>query len=515
MTPAAKTAKSVLADRAAGVVVASAAGDALGAGYEFGPPLDPTTPVLMNGGGGFGWKPGEWTDDTQMALAILTPLADGITDPAEIEAGFRAWFDSGPCDVGNQTRAVLGSAGPLVEAAARYLEKRPGSAGNGSLMRTGPVALAHPDDPEAIAGLARVVSQRTHPDPDCVDACVLWSVAIDHTIHHAPASAEPWDWAEAARVGLPQLGEDRRARWADLIDAAEVGVPLDFPENGWVIHAFQAALAAMCSTPVPASGARPRGDGGGAGTGGGYRATLEPADHLRLALEHAVRAGGDTDTVAAIAGSLLGARWGATALPFPWRRLLAGQRVYGQPTLDAADLERLARLAFNGGRPGAQGWPAVASMLPHYEQDWADAAKRAELGGVEFGNVHAVAAAIADGADAVISLCRMGTDEVPEGIEHHTLGLLDSTAEENPNLAFLLADTTDAINAMVDEGKRVYVHCVQAQNRTPTMAAAWLHHHGGMPADEALRRAGHALNQPKPFLAEAVRNMAGKPDPVS
>src|SRR5262245_48453487 len=66
-------------DRAVGAVMASAVGDALGAPYEFYPP-NPAAPCVMEGGGGFGWEPGEWTDDTQMALAVLTVLARGSTD---------------------------------------------------------------------------------------------------------------------------------------------------------------------------------------------------------------------------------------------------------------------------------------------------------------------------------------------------------------------------------------------------------------------------------------------------
>ena len=475
----------VRADRAVGVIVGSAAGDALGAGYEFGPPLDPATPVQMKGGGAFAWEPGEWTDDTQMALAILTPLARGAADIELIEAGFREWFDSGPADVGNQTRAVLGSTGPLVDAAARFTTGRPDdAAGNGSLMRTGPIALAHPGDPAAIASLARRVSELTHPDPDCVDACVLWSVAIDHTIHHAPPSHEHWDWAQALRDALPHLEEDRRSRWLALIDEAVDASPLVFPKSGWVIHAFQAALATICSTPVPDA--------------------PMAAAHLRLALENAVRAGGDTDTVAAIAGSMLGARWGATALPFEWRRVLHGRRIYGEPALVTADLERMARLASNGGRSDVHGWPSSSSMVPHYEKDWPDRPRRVMFDGVEFGNVAALRDAIAGGANAVISLCRMGTDEVPDHVEHHTLGLLDSTAEENPNLEFLLADTTDVIARLVEDGRHVFVHCVQAQNRTPTLASMWLARGDGVSADEALDQAAAALNRPKAFLAEAV-----------
>lgn len=93
----------VLADRAVGAVPGSAAGDALGAHYEFGPPLPSNTPVDMIGGGAFGWVPGERTDDTQMALAILGVLAVGSNDRGEVQRSFRRWYESGPADIGIQT----------------------------------------------------------------------------------------------------------------------------------------------------------------------------------------------------------------------------------------------------------------------------------------------------------------------------------------------------------------------------------------------------------------------------
>ena len=64
-------------DRACGVLLGAAAGDALGAGYEFGPPLAPDAPVDMIGGGLGPFKPGEWTDDTSMAIAIAEIAATG------------------------------------------------------------------------------------------------------------------------------------------------------------------------------------------------------------------------------------------------------------------------------------------------------------------------------------------------------------------------------------------------------------------------------------------------------
>ena len=63
-------------DRAVGVLVATAAGDALGAPYEFEPPRGPELQVEMVGGGSFGWAPGEWTDDTSMALCLAASLVE-------------------------------------------------------------------------------------------------------------------------------------------------------------------------------------------------------------------------------------------------------------------------------------------------------------------------------------------------------------------------------------------------------------------------------------------------------
>jgi len=176
----------VRADRTAGAVIASAAADALGAPHEFGGPLPADHELTMTGGGSFGWAPGEWTDDTQQALTVLAPLAAVEPDPlAAIEAGLLAWYRSGPADVGNQTRAVFQRASrdrlDLTTAAAAHQASHPDAAGNGSLMRTGPVGLAAGGE-HAVADLAAAVSRLTHPHPDAVDACVLWSTAVSRAL---------------------------------------------------------------------------------------------------------------------------------------------------------------------------------------------------------------------------------------------------------------------------------------------------------------------------------------------
>ncbi|MGZ6883044.1 MAG: ADP-ribosylglycohydrolase family protein, partial [Nocardioidaceae bacterium] len=108
--------------RVAGALVGSAVGDALGAPFEFGPPgrfsARFPTPARgvhteMCGGGSLGWEPGEFTDDTQMGLLVAESLAErGALDEADLFDRFRAWLRADPPDVGNQTRAVLGSEHP-------------------------------------------------------------------------------------------------------------------------------------------------------------------------------------------------------------------------------------------------------------------------------------------------------------------------------------------------------------------------------------------------------------------
>jgi ADP-ribosylglycohydrolase len=94
-------------DRACGVLLATAAGDALGAGYELGPPLPLDEQVNVKGGGTFGWAPGEWTDDTSMAVAIAETAASGAdlrTAAAQdaVTARWCAWATEAP-DAGAQT----------------------------------------------------------------------------------------------------------------------------------------------------------------------------------------------------------------------------------------------------------------------------------------------------------------------------------------------------------------------------------------------------------------------------
>lgn len=232
--------------------------------------------------------------------------------------------------------------------------------------------------------------------------------------------------------------------WADRLDAAGSATPDAFARNGWVVEALQGAWSAISGTPVPA-------EDRAAGT---FR-----AQHLRLALEAGVRGGRDTDTVAAIAGGLLGAAYGASAVPATWRRI-----VHGWPGLRARGLLALGDAIvkvqpFNG---DYSTWSHSKVLVPHPYDD-----------GVLLGSIDAVRPLPA-GIDAVISLCRVGESDVPRKAEHVEVRLIDSdNPAENPDLAFVLDDTVRVIRQSRAEGKTVLVHCVQAQSRTPTVAALY------------------------------------------
>ena len=312
-------------DRATGAVCGGAAGDALGAGYEFtNPHLEEE--IVMKGGGAFNWAPGEWTDDTAMAVAILDAIAEGCCDLEEIGNNFLSWYASSPPDVGIQTSAVLSSAqngAELMLAGREFYDKYPNKAGNGALMRTGPVALSALGDRELVASNAEAIAALTHAHPDSTTACVLWSLAIEEAIM-APETDEVFDWAGAIKNGLSFLDGALVNRWQELIDEAVQGPSILFNPNGYVTSAFQAALSAIIETPVPVD---------------------NPSGHFMKALETAIRIGDDCDTVAAIAGSLLGARWGVNAIPKEWQEIVHGTRTVGNEIVNFTELEALARIA--------------------------------------------------------------------------------------------------------------------------------------------------------------------------
>ncbi len=358
-------------DRAAGVLLGTAVGDALGVPWEFQPAKDEKVAATMCGGNGF--EPGEYSDDTQMAVCVARVSAQGTDLRSEegldaVADAFMAWSDLPLPDIGILTARVLRAARGLDgrpadrcrQAAGRDYEDRRRSFSNGALMRTAPVALGTLFDSGgqdarcATAEAARAVASLTHADPRAGDACVLWTEAIRLAVVEGRLDVEAGlDLIPDARDtgGDDEQPADPRRWWFEAVREAarpdwrryrDVG-------NGSALVSLQTAWSAIVSTVE-------HGECDDDGTG-----------HVRRALQAAVHVGGDTDTVAAIAGGLLGARYGLRGLPDEWCRQICGWpggeegRSYFTLCAEerrprafrASDLVRLGVLTAQGGRAEA------------------------------------------------------------------------------------------------------------------------------------------------------------------
>jgi hypothetical protein len=371
--------------------------------------------------------------------------------------------------VGIQTSAVLRLAGRTpagveMADAARVVHERSGrSAGNGSLMRTGPVALAYLDDPGGLVEAAMAVSALTHHQDVAQEACAVWCLMV----RHAVMSGTFPRYDDIARW-VPN-GD----HWRDLLHEAEAKPPSAFTQNGWAVGALQGAWSAITHTPVPTDG---------------------PAcAHLVDSLTTAIRIGHDTDTVAAIAGALVGARWGMSAVPVAWRRIL-----HGWPGIRARDLEQLAYLAAHRGAAGKYGWPLVDHIdYTHLQYGLPALATHPHDDGVLISGA-TVLDEVPDEVDVVVSLCLTGRTQVPPRVEHVNFRLMDEAdPEQNPNLDFVLMDAARLVADLRDEGKTVLLHCVAAHSRTPTVAIAYAVLRGA-PLDEAARKVCAALPAARP-----------------
>ncbi len=315
------TLTEVQKDRASGVLLGQAVGDALGVPYEFGPRIPVGTAEMI--GGGLGpYEPGEWSDDTQMASCIAQVTATGgdlNTDEGldAVAKRFLVWREWGASDIGNLTRDVLDGVDPGPDLAVRMTDvsrayAASDRAGNGALMRTGVVGLVSLYDREYGAEAAANAASLTHAHQLCVESSVLWSEAVRVAVLLGRLDV---------RGGLDLLPEVSVHRWEGWIDEAESSDPDAFSPNGWTVSAFQAAWSSIHATRH-----------------------IDGTAHLEAALQTAVAIGDDTDTVAAIAGALLGARYGASAIPERW-----ADAVNGWPGLRGDDLRRLALdTALNG-----------------------------------------------------------------------------------------------------------------------------------------------------------------------
>ena len=267
-----------------------AVGDALGAPLEGSAPTEARRAVEAGevdmSGGGRGWRPGEWTDDTAMALMLAESIAEhGLLDVEDLVSRYIPWADGDPKGIGFITGAALRGARDADDARAKARachEKSGLTAGNGTVMRAAPIGLACSSTEEATRA-AREDAKLTHFDPAAASA----SAALCAAIVAIADGADPVAAAEAETGTHPKLsqvvGAVREHHEEPVRSVA------GSPEAGTCWATLGVALFALTSFEDYESG-----------------------------VLWAIGVGGDTDTNAAVSGALLGARHGVEAIPQGW-----------------------------------------------------------------------------------------------------------------------------------------------------------------------------------------------------
>lgn len=299
-------------ERVVGSCLGLALGDALGAPFEFLRARNIPDPVPALERRWLDQPPGSTTDDTAMARNLMRSLAArGGFDARDLVDRHLEWFKSDPPDVGTLTGRVLRRVGRGEDAAtvAREVWEERGpevSAGNGSVMYCVPLGLAYARRPQELFALAPALSVLTHHDGRCRTAVLAVTLA-------AAALVRGQDAEGAARSALGSVetlegGEELEY----LVEAAGSPRPIDGPDQGFCL--FTAGVA--------------------------FQALVRGGD-VETELRRVVSLGGDTDTNAAVAGALIGARDGVAGLPPAWLERLQGRE---EIRLEAEALVPLAEL---------------------------------------------------------------------------------------------------------------------------------------------------------------------------
>ena len=277
-------------ERRAGAILGLAVGDALGATYEFCSPEEtPDEPLEMIGGGWLGLKPGETTDDTALARAVLEGYEEnGALDLHRVREAMLRWQDTDPKDIGNQTRKALDYL--RVHLDVLSLPEEPDAQSNGAVMRAASHGLMARSPEEAVEN-AWVEAALTHPSEIAKASSALVAGATAYLIEgKTPANAVETSFSEIEHRMKPSADLKAVFRLPEIEDVLEV-YSSDHERWGWTVYTTRLGLGFLLR-----------------------------ACNFRSGLEEVVRLGGDADTNGAVAGALLGARFGVGSIPPEWLR---------------------------------------------------------------------------------------------------------------------------------------------------------------------------------------------------
>jgi ADP-ribosyl-[dinitrogen reductase] hydrolase len=246
----------------------------------------------MVGGGPFRLAPGQWTDDTSMALCLATSLVEqGGFDARDQMDRYCRWADEGYL---SSTGRCFDIGNTVASALRRYQREGnpyagstdPGSAGNGCIMRLAPIPMRFLPDLDAVERFAADSARTTHGAAECIDACRLFARITCRAL-----------LGQSREESL--LGDAGSFRSGERIAAIARGSYLTRAEDtirgsGYVVDSLEAALWAFART-----------------------GTFEDAILL------AANLGDDADTTAAVCGQVAGAYYGEEGIPSRWLDRLA------------------------------------------------------------------------------------------------------------------------------------------------------------------------------------------------
>jgi ADP-ribosyl-[dinitrogen reductase] hydrolase len=274
-------------DRFRGCLLGLACGDAVGTAVEFSARGQFAPVTDMVGGGVFGLKPGEWTDDTSMALCLATSLVElGRFDPADQMRRYWRWVDdgylssNGRCfDVGNTVYDALERFRQTGEPLSGSTD--PWSAGNGCIMRLAPVPMFFYPDREQVIEMSGQSARTTHAAAECIEACRLLGGILFRALAGASKAEALFDHGVTGLVceTIQTIAQgDYRSKSEGQISG-----------SGYVVRSLEAALWCF------------------------WQAT-----DFRDAVLRAVNLGDDADTTAAVCGQVAGAHHGESGIPEHW-----------------------------------------------------------------------------------------------------------------------------------------------------------------------------------------------------
>ncbi|MCK5863400.1 MAG: ADP-ribosylglycohydrolase family protein [Candidatus Hydrogenedentes bacterium] len=271
-------------DRFRGCLLGLAAGDAIGTSVEFSPrgTFEPLTDMV--GGGPFRLKPGQWTDDTSMALCLATSLIEcNKFDAQDQMERYSRWAETGYL---SSTGDCFDIGGTISSALQKFKKTgdpfsgstAPRSAGNGCIMRLAPIPMFYYPDINEAECYAAKSSKTTHGCEQCIDASRLFARILIRAL--AGASKSETALADSKTF----TGDDAIIAIAQA-DYLQKEIS-EIRGTGYVVKSLEAAMWCFMKTET-----------------------------FNEAVLMAANLGDDADTTAAICGQVAGAYYGESGIP--------------------------------------------------------------------------------------------------------------------------------------------------------------------------------------------------------